>query len=1282
MDIEGNAFQRLSVKGLGVSGELGDPELPAWRRLVEVPQNATMVTVEVQEEKGALLGLEKAASVPVYPVQLPMEKIPGAKPSPLVWNKSLYAAKSGLRPSPVEVAPFGRLRGRMLYQVTVYPVDYQPASGELTARTHLQFAIRWTSGKTAPAWQDARYRTAWSDMADQDMLLNPQQAGEKSYTAFPAAYLIVAAPQFAGDPNLARLVEWKRARGFETTLVSTETTGSTAEEIKAYVADAYTNWEIPPTFLLLVGDTDTIPHWTGSGAGSPATDLNYATVDGPEYNTPDLWYGRLSATTAGQLANAVNKTLAYEQGLWESTADWETYAAFMAGVDHSSVTEGTHNAVIDTYSAPAGFENDRLYVQTYSATTAQVRAALNAGRGMMVYSGHGSEVSWADGPIFLQSNVNASTNTVYPFVLSFACITGAYHVAECFGETWLRASSGGVCFFGASENSYWTEDDILERVMFDQFFGAGVTWTGGLMDFAMTAYHLHFGESSTTRRYREMYNLMGDPSLDLFTEPVQDFTVNHLPTVRAGFPAFQVSVDQDGAVVSITQNGLSCGVAVSSGGVAVVPLSPPLVSGEAILTVSGHNHRPYQVVLPVAAGSDGAVALDRRVYGAPADVGILMSDADLAALEGYDVALSAANGDSETLTLTRGSTGGLFSGSIQTIAGTGGFVADDGLLQVQDGDTITVTYEDMDIGDGTSAIKSDQSSVDLRPPLISGVTLTSITTHSARVTFVTDEPAISEMECGRTCEEPFPFTAQSTSYVTSQTFTVDGLADSTEYHFILTAEDPAGNVGISDCFSFETPNQTDYFTEIFSASENDLDYLRLEFTPNGSGDYYGACLEPATEFPIGVSGASPLSLGDDSSQAVTLENGKTVSLYGVSYSQYYVGSNGYVTFTRGDSSYSENLADHFKIPRISGLFDDLNPSVGGAIYRQQLDDQAVVTFDRIPHYSGGGTVSFQIQMFFDGRIAITWLQIGIAGGLAGLSEGTGSPVDFVNSDLSAYSPCAIEGEGAAEGEGIAEGEGTVEGEGTPEGEGAIEGAAEGEGILEGEAPAVWLDLTRETAPVPFRYVAGETLEVILTWQMQTSKALTTLTLQEQLPPGWLFVGPVGAEWYPAGDWQGPDPGASGLIEFTLMNPEAPAEFRYEVQVPADATGQYVLLGSAQYSLDGETASTPPVITPLYPVDGEYVHNLDADGNFEFSLSELLRAIQLFNTGGYHCDPRSEDGYGPGLGDTSCTPLDCDYAPQNWKLNLVELLRVIQFYNSHGYHVCATGEDGFCPGLMR
>jgi len=51
------------------------------------------------------------------------------------------------------------------------------------------------------------------------------------------------------------------------------------------------------------------------------------------------------------------------------------------------------------------------------------------------------------------------------------------------------------------------------------------------------------------------------------------------------------------------------------------------------------------------------------------------------------------------------------------------------------------------------------------------------------------------------------------------------------------------------------------------------------------------------------------------------------------------------------------------------------------------------------------------------------------------------------------------------------------------------------------------------------------------------------------------------------------------------------------------------------------------------------------------LSELLRVIQFYNSGGYHCaDPpdSTEDGYVPGPGaEQGCTPHDSDYNPQNW-----------------------------------
>lgn len=91
-----------------------------------------------------------------------------------------------------------------------------------------------------------------------------------------------------------------------------------------------------------------------------------------------------------------------------------------------------------------------------------------------------------------------------------------------------------------------------------------------------------------------------------------------------------------------------------------------------------------------------------------------------------------------------------------------------------------------------------------------------------------------------------------------------------------------------------------------------------------------------------------------------------------------------------------------------------------------------------------------------------------------------------------------------------------------------------------------------------------------------------------------------------------------------------------------------------------------------------------DGRID--LSELLRVIQFYNSGAYSCaatdDPSSDEGYQPGLGDRDCKPHNSDYNPQDWIIDLSELLRLIQFFNSGGYHACddpINGEDGFCPG---
>ena len=97
------------------------------------------------------------------------------------------------------------------------------------------------------------------------------------------------------------------------------------------------------------------------------------------------------------------------------------------------------------------------------------------------------------------------------------------------------------------------------------------------------------------------------------------------------------------------------------------------------------------------------------------------------------------------------------------------------------------------------------------------------------------------------------------------------------------------------------------------------------------------------------------------------------------------------------------------------------------------------------------------------------------------------------------------------------------------------------------------------------------------------------------------------------------------------------------------------------------------------------HSADQDKNYQVSLSELLRVIQFYNSDGICCagEENSEDGFLPRLAgeeEKNCTPHKSDYNPQDWEITLTELLRLIQLYNSRGYFPEESGEDGFAPGL--
>jgi hypothetical protein len=327
------------------------------------------------------------------------------------------------------------------------------------------------------------------------------------------SYLIFVAQALQSD--IAAFVAAKTDQGFA---VNTQVVapGATTAQIKSYIQSL---WGGPdaPAYVLLVGDTNLIPYWVGVGVDNPDSDLYYVCMDGTSDWYPDIAIGRFPVRTATQLNAVVNKTLYYETGPLADPG-YLNRAVFMASSDNYQVSEGTHNWVINNYMTPKGVASDKRYCHTYNATTQQVRDSFNGGRIFGIYSGHGSETSWADGPVFSQSDITGLTNAnMYAFVASFACLTGRFSVDECFMETWLRsANKGAITALGSSVYSYWTEDDILERKLFDSIYDQGdsvVSRVGPVINDAKLRYLAYFGAGGSTRRYFEMYNIMGDPAL-------------------------------------------------------------------------------------------------------------------------------------------------------------------------------------------------------------------------------------------------------------------------------------------------------------------------------------------------------------------------------------------------------------------------------------------------------------------------------------------------------------------------------------------------------------------------------------------------------------------------------------------------------------------------------------------------------------------------------------------------------------------------------------------------
>jgi hypothetical protein len=77
---------------------------------------------------------------------------------------------------------------------------------------------------------------------------------------------------------------------------------------------------------------------------------------------------------------------------------------------------------------------------------------------------------------------------------------------------------------------------------------------------------------------------------------------------------------------------------------------------------------------------------------------------------------------------------------------------------------------------------------------------------------------------------------------------------------------------------------------------------------------------------------------------------------------------------------------------------------------QQLVDRVVVTFENVSEFFQSPTQTnsnnFQFELFYDGRIRLTFLRVDTRNGIVGFSNGNGLPPGFIESDFTTYGSCS------------------------------------------------------------------------------------------------------------------------------------------------------------------------------------------------------------------------------------------------------------------------------------
>ncbi len=306
-------FTAISLPDYGYSYVPGAPQLPQLCKLLQVPVCESIVATVVDAQYRDYDAAELGVSYPVFPTQISAAK--NGEVPPFAFDQTIYSTDAFYALPLVQAEIAGVKRDVALANVYVSPVQYNPVTRKFRIYSRFDVEFTFVNADMAATMALQKYSSPMFSL-NQDMVINKMQTERSEFQGTPIKYLIIGNSMFESNEDLADFVAWKRRLGYlvEVAFTSDANVGTTTTSIKSFIQNKYDNAtaEDPaPTFILLLGDREQLPAFTGQSDNSHITDLYYATLNGNDF-LPDCYYGRLSATNNQQLSNQIEKILMYE----------------------------------------------------------------------------------------------------------------------------------------------------------------------------------------------------------------------------------------------------------------------------------------------------------------------------------------------------------------------------------------------------------------------------------------------------------------------------------------------------------------------------------------------------------------------------------------------------------------------------------------------------------------------------------------------------------------------------------------------------------------------------------------------------------------------------------------------------------------------------------------------------------------------------------------------------------------------------------------------------------